>query len=140
MSIKLSGECHCGNISLDLHTEKGESDFVPRECSCTLCRKHRASWVSDPEGTLHLHYKNKDLVSSYRFGHKTSDFIVCARCGVLMVALCELEGRTRAVIYIRSMPEVTFAAQPITTNFDGKDIPVRLARRGRNWTGNVMFD
>ena len=140
MADTLQGACHCGNITFDLHTTKKAEALVPRECSCSLCRKHQASWTSDPEGTLHLHYKNRDHVSPYRFGHGTSDFIVCARCGVLMVALCEIEGRTRAVLNIRAMPEGLFTAPPITTNFDAETVEERLTRRKRNWTGNVVFD
>jgi len=136
----LSGECHCGNIIFDLHTDREASELVPRECSCGLCLKHRASWISDPQGEVHVHYKNRDHVSSYRFGHKTADFIICARCGVLMIAYCEIEGRGRAVLNTRSMPENLFTAPPVTTNFDGEDISARLARRAKNWTGKVIFD
>jgi hypothetical protein len=137
---KLSGTCHCGNITFDLHTGRQAREFVPRECSCGLCRKHRASWISDPEGKAHVHYKDRNLVSSYRFGHKTADFVICARCGVLMIAHCEIDGRTRAVLNIHAMPEGMFTTLPMTTDFDEEDVPARLARRAKNWTGNVLFD
>lgn len=140
MTTTFEGECHCGNIRFELHTSLAETALVPRECSCTLCRKHRASWISDPEGEVHVHYRNQNFVSSYRFGHGTADFIVCATCGVLMVAVCEIEGRTRAVLNIRAVREGTFTSPPITTNFDGEDVQARLARRARNWTGRVVFD
>lgn len=137
--IELQGECHCGNITFKLRTAKRAEEFVPRECSCTLCRKHRASWISDPNGEAHVQYEDESLVSSYRFGHRTADFIVCARCGVLMAATCELEGRTRAVLNTRTMPEGTLSATPKTTDFDAEDVEGRLARRTKNWTGNVVI-
>lgn len=135
----LSGACHCGNIRMDLHTQKKADELVPRECSCSFCRKHQASWISDPEGSVHIRYVDAKRVSPYRFGTKTADFIVCAYCGVLMVTTCEIEGRLRAVLNIRAMADVAFAP-PVTTDFDGEDVQSRLARRARNWTGSVVFE
>ncbi|MEZ5919002.1 MAG: hypothetical protein R3D66_03510 [Alphaproteobacteria bacterium] len=104
-----------------------------------MCKKHDASWISDPDGEAILSYKNKDNVSFYRFGHSTSDFIVCKICGVLTIAICEIDGRTRAVLNIKSMSDEKFTAEPVMTNFDDETVESRLERRSRNWTGNVVF-
>jgi len=133
----LKGSCHCGNVSFTLHTDKDVGDFVPRTCQCSLCKKHDASWISDPEGEADVHYANKDDVNPYRFGTGTSDFIICKKCGVLTVALCELESTTRAVLNVKSMLDHKFTKEAILTNFDGETVEARLARRTRNWTGKV---
>ena len=133
----LRGSCHCGNLKFELHTNKTEADFVPRTCQCGLCRSHGASWISDPEGKLVL-YESDDM-SRYQFGHKTSDFIIRPKCGVLIVALCEVEGQMRAVINIKAMPDHAFTTPEILTDFDDETIVSRLARRAKNWTGNVEF-
>lgn len=135
----LNGGCHCGNVSIALHTNRPHDEFVPRTCQCSLCKKHDASWISDPDGEATLSYKNKGNVSFYRFGHSTSDFIVCKNCGVLTIALCEIDGRMRAVLNIKSMTDETFTADPVMTNFDSETVGSRLERRGRNWTGNVII-
>lgn len=132
-----TGDCHCGNISFELYTNKDESDFTPRTCQCSLCKKHGASWISDPEGKLAL--QHSESISSYRFGHSTSDFIVCSKCGVLTIATCETENRLRAVINIKSMQNHTFPSEEILTNFDDENVEQRLARRTKNWTGNVTI-
>jgi hypothetical protein len=104
----LKGSCHCGNVAFALHTNKEASDFTPRICQCSLCKKHEASWISDPEGEAKLLYADRDNVSAYRFGTATSDFIICKKCGVLTAALCEIDGITRAVHNIRSMLDHVF--------------------------------
>ena len=90
MSLKneLQGKCHCGNISFTLKTNKSENEFTPRTCQCTLCRKHDASYISDPDGVLDVLF-NSAITSKYRFGHSTADFIICKECGVLTMALCD---------------------------------------------------
>ena len=134
------GSCHCGNVAIEMHTNRNEQSFTPRTCQCSLCRKHDASWISDPEGEAKLIFKDRNKVSFYRFGHSTSDFVVCKNCGVLTIALCELEERTKAVLNIKSMSDETFTAEPIMTNFDGETAESRLARRTKNWTDNVIVE
>jgi hypothetical protein len=136
----LEGKCHCGNFSIAFHTDKPLSELTPRECSCSFCRKHQASWISDPEGKVHVKYVDPALVSGYRFGTKTADFMVCRECGILLLTTCEINGRLRAVINIRSMQDMHFPVPAVATNFDGEDKEARFARRERTWTGNVIFD
>lgn len=131
------GSCHCGNVSFELRTNKDESDFIPRACQCTLCRRHGASWIADPDGKAQVCYANAQDVSAYQFGTRTANFITCKKCGVLTVALCEIDGLTKAVLNIKSMLDHTFPLTPIMTNFDGETVEERLARRKRNWTGEV---
>jgi len=139
MRHTLHGQCHCGNISVSFTPKKAVTEIAPRECSCGLCTKHKASWISDPEGIAEVIIKEPAQVSHYRFGTKTSDFILCRECGVLVIATCEIEGRKLAVINIRTMPEGSFTASPVTTDFDDEDVTKRLARRAKSWTGNVVI-
>ena len=65
----IKGSCHCSNITLSLYTDKSDSDFVPRTCQCDLCKKHGASWISDPLGEVHVAFLDRGDVSFYRFDH-----------------------------------------------------------------------
>jgi hypothetical protein len=51
---ELRGSCHCGNVEFTLFTEKSADDLVPRRCSCSMCRRHGASYISDPGARLVL--------------------------------------------------------------------------------------
>lgn len=132
---ELHGKCHCGNISFTLRTNKFENEFIPRICQCTLCRKHDASYISDPDGVLDISF-NSAITNKYRFGHSTSDFIICKECGVLTMALCDFNQGTRAVINIKSMNDYKFA-ESIQTVFDEESVESRLERRSKTWIGTV---
>ncbi len=134
------GGCHCGNIHIELHTNKVENEFTPRTCQCDLCKQHGASWIADPDGEAKLIIKDENLTSFYRFGQKTSDFVMCKKCGILTIALCELENSTKAVLNRTAMINEEFTTPEILTNFDGETVDNRLTRRTKNWTGNVIIE
>jgi hypothetical protein len=103
-------------------------------------RSFRTSWITDPRGSVAIRYRDGALVGKYRFGHSTADFIVCRECGVVVAAISEIEGRLRAVVNIRTMPEGAFTAPPVRTDFAGESVEDRLARRARNWIGAASLE
>lgn len=136
----LKSDCHCGNIHVELHTNLDAAAITSRICQCGLCKQHSAKWVSDAQGEAKLQFKDKDSVSFYRFGHSTSDFIICKNCGVLMAAVCKLDDNDRAVINITPMTKEVFSAPSVLTDFDYETVDERLARRARNWIGKVTIE
>jgi len=135
----LQGSCHCGNVEFTLLTEQSERSLVPRRCGCSMCRRHGASWISDPDAQLQLRIRDESFLSAYRFGHATSRWIVCARCGVLTAAICKVDGRLRAVVRSQSMVDHQFSAPEVATDFEDESIESRLARRARTWIGSVTL-
>jgi hypothetical protein len=134
---ELRGSCHCGNVEFTLFTEKSADDLVPRRCSCSMCRRHGASYISDPGGRLVLRYRDPSLLSVYRFGHGTAQWIICAKCGVLTAVLCGIDGRLRAVVRVQSILDQAFRAPEIPTDFEAESVAERLERRARTWIGTV---
>ena len=110
---ELRGSCHCGNVEFALFTGKS-AELVPRRCSCSMCRRHGASYISDPGARLALRYRDRSSLSTYRFGHGTAQWIICSKCGVLTAVLCEIEGRLHAVVRVQSMVERPSRRQKIT--------------------------
>ena len=133
----LRGSFHCGNVEFTRFTEKRSDELVPRRCSCTMCRRHGASYISDPGARLTLRYRDPSLLSVYRFGHGTAQWVICSRCGVLTAVLSEIDNRLRAVVRAQSMLEHSFAATETPTDFDGESVAERLERRARTWIGTV---
>ena len=133
---ELRGSCHCGNVEFTVCTEKSTDHLVPRRCSCSMCRRHGASYISDPDARLSLRYRDRSLLTAYRFGHGTSQWIICSRCGVLTAVLCEIEGRLRAVVRVQSMLEHAFPAE-VSTDFEAESVAERLERRAKSWIGAV---
>lgn len=70
-----------------LQTMRSADDCIPRACDCSFCRKHGASWVSDPEGSLRIEAHAADDLRRYRQGSETADMLFCAHCGVLMAVV-----------------------------------------------------
>ena len=135
----LKGSCHCGNVEFTLLTEQSERSLAPRRCGCSMCRRHGASWISDPDAQLELRYRDQSRLGVYQFGHATSRWILCARCGVLTAAICKVDGRLRAVVRSQSMLDHQFSALEVATDFEDESIEGRLARRAKTWIGSVTL-
>lgn len=138
MTNTLHGRCHCGAVTFALDTERGVATLGPRTCQCGLCLAHGASWTSDPAGALVI--AGAAHARAYQFGHKTSDFLFCRHCGVLLAAVCNVNGALRAVVNLRAMPGHDFTAPEALTDFEGEGAESRLERRTRNWTGAVRLE
>ncbi|HKU16636.1 MAG TPA: hypothetical protein VJQ52_19750 [Steroidobacteraceae bacterium] len=97
-------------------------------------------WTSVPGGALTITVQDQSLVSRYAFGTRTAEFHVCSRCGVVPVVTSEIEGRLYAVVNVNAFNAVDAALlRRSPANFDGEGTDSRLARRARNWIGNVRF-
>jgi hypothetical protein len=87
MTTTLSGSCHCGRVRVSLETTRAASDYSPRACDCSFCRKHGAAWLSDPQGALRVHAHDSGDLRIYRQGSDTADMLLCAHCGVLVAVV-----------------------------------------------------
>ncbi|MBI2381249.1 MAG: hypothetical protein HYV16_10910 [Gammaproteobacteria bacterium] len=137
----LHGRCHCGNIAYTLNWEPSPSEIPARACSCSFCTKHGGVWTACPEGRLRLSIKDPGQVSRYSFGTRTAEFHVCARCGVVPAATSDIEGRLYAVVNVNTLEDLDPALlRRAAADFEGESEEARLARRVRNWIGQVEFD
>lgn len=136
----LHGGCHCGNIRFELGWPATAPDIPARACTCSFCVKHGGVWTSNPAATLSVRFEDRALVSEYAFGTKTATFHVCARCGVVPIVSSNIEGRTHAVVSVNALNDVDPASlERAPISFDGEGVGDRLARRQRNWIGDVRF-
>jgi hypothetical protein len=124
-----AGHCHCGAICFEFETSKL---LTPRACQCGFCRKHNARTVSDPEGTAELTLG--ESVARYRFGTGTTDFLICARCGVYVGATAELDGRLYATLNLNAFDDPRLDLDAAPAFYDGEDPAAKAARRRARWT------
>ena len=138
--MQITGSCHCGNISFTLDW-RGDPDKIPaRACSCTFCRKHGALWTSNPESSLAVTVRDPALAATYRFATGTGLFHFCARCGVPLLVTCRIDERTYAVVNVNVLNDLEPSRlRRVEASFDGEAIESRLARRQRNWIGDVTI-
>jgi hypothetical protein len=138
--MRISGRCHCGNISFGLAWNPDPSEIPARACGCSFCRKHGGVWTSNPRAALEVEIGDPELVSQYAFGTGTALFHICTRCGVVPVVTSVIDTRTYAVVNVNAFDGVDPSLlRHAAANFDGEDEPARLARRQRNWIADVRF-
>jgi len=129
------GACHCCALGFEFVTALPPASWPVRACQCSFCLKHSGVYTSDPSGSVRFTHREPQLLSRYRFGHKTADFIFCGRCGGYLGAVTEEDGQTLMVINLHALdpqPEGLPAAQPMS--YEGETGGDRGTRRSARWT------
>ena len=124
-----SGHCHCGALRFSFESAV---PLAPRACQCGFCRRHGARTVSDPAGSAVLTLGAETL--RYRFGSTTTDFLLCARCGIYVGAAARIDGADFVTLNLNAFddPRLELAATPVS--YDGEDAAAKAARRRAHWT------
>jgi hypothetical protein len=129
------GQCHCGAIGFEFRTAAAPDAWPVRACQCSFCVKHGGVYTSDPAGSVRFTQADATLLSRYRFGHKTADFLFCGRCGGYLGAVTEESGETFAVLCIRAFdPQPAGLPAPQPMSYDGETSEDRNTRRAARWT------
>ena len=109
---QLTGGCHCGNIRVEIALPRPPGDYSPRACDCDFCRKHGASYLSDPHGSLLIRIEDERDGGRYHQGSGTADCLLCRRCGVLIGATFLCDERLYAAVNVRILDGAAgFAAE-----------------------------
>jgi hypothetical protein len=134
----ISGRCHCGNITFTLLWKPEPLEIQARACGCSFCIKHGGVWTSCPTASLKVIVQNPSLVSQYTFGTKTAEFHICSQCGIVPVVTSRIEDRLYAVVSVNVFEGVESSlVKRAAATFEGEGEEMRLARRRRNWIGDV---
>src|SRR6185312_13731802 len=72
---KLKGQCHCGNVRVEIELVRSPETYNPRACDCDFCSKHAAAYVSDPQGSLLMQVRDDAGISRYRQGSGAAECI-----------------------------------------------------------------
>jgi hypothetical protein len=136
--VLIRGRCHCHNVTFSLLWEPSPAEIQARACTCTFCTKHGGVWASHPPGILKVFIQKSNAVSKYSFGTHTADFYVCSKCGCVPVVSSTIEGRKYAVVNVNTFEDKLSArVRQVPVTHAEEDQAARLARRAKNWIGNV---
>ena len=136
----INGKCHCGNISFVLSWEPDPAEIPARACGCGFCTKHGGVWTSNPRGALKVKVLDPARVTRYQFGTRTAEFHICTGCGVVPLVTSRIDDHLYAVVSVNAFEGIEPSLlRRSPANFDGEGTGDRLARRKRNWIGNVAF-
>ena len=128
------GECHCGNIQVWFKTEITPGDFAPRACQCSFCRKHSTRALSDPSGHIHLTIKSGARLSRYQFGTGSTEFLICANCGVYVSAYMRNGNKAYANVMANVLLDHGTFGPGIPINYGAEDEEGKQNRRRKNWS------
>ena len=130
---------HCKNIRYRL-ISKLPSDRLPtRTCDCSYCLKQNGIYTSDPDGRLEYSVTNRTDLNCYQFGHKTANFYVCKKCGVMSFILSEIEGKVYGIVNLCALGDLKVSTLPHDRrDFEKESLDERASRRKKYWIGNVV--
>lgn len=132
---EFDGACHCGAIGFVYRTSNAPGNWQPRACQCSFCRAHASLTVSDPDGSLAFRAEDPAVLSKYRFGQRTADFLLCSRCGVYIGAVISSDHGTFGIINARALRSLDGPLpDPVAMTYEGEQINERLERRLERWT------
>ncbi|HSS06589.1 MAG TPA: hypothetical protein VLK83_05560 [Rhodanobacteraceae bacterium] len=136
----IHGSCHCRNIAFALDWQPEPYEIPARACTCSFCTRRGGVWTACPTGSLRVTIADPALVSAYRFGTETADFHICTRCGDAPVVTSLIDGQLFAVVSVNAFDDVEPSLlKRVSSNVEGEIEDARLARRKRNWIGDVAF-
>ena len=106
--------------------------LAPRACQCGFCRRHNVRMVSDPDG--HAELRLGPEVQRYRFATRSSDYLICGRCGIYVAAVAEMDGETYATLNLNTFddPRLDLPGEPVS--YEGETAEKKAERRRRKWT------
>jgi hypothetical protein len=123
-AVSMSGGCHCGQLRLRFSTTLDPASIVPRACDCSFCEKHGAAYVSDRR---------------YRQGSKSADFLLCARCGVLVAVVFEQDARLYAAVSARCLDQATGLGSAVAASPQQLSPGEKVARWSQLWVPDVAL-
>jgi len=132
------GHCHCGGLGFEFRTALPRAQWPVRQCRCSYCRSQGALWTSDPSGQLRFHGAPATM-TRYRFGQRSADFLLCARCGTLVGAVAQFGPCGIGVINLRALDVSGDSIPPArAVDYANENPSTRELRRRQNWT--PIFD
>jgi hypothetical protein len=128
---RVSGVCHCGNLSFELSTRTKPEDIRARACDCRFCRMHMAQNWSDPDGSVTIRVVNDKNLQKYRFALRTADFYICRVCGAYLGAVLADGDHAWSTINLRLS---SLSVDEEVASYGAEAEVDRIARRKRVWT------
>ena len=131
---RYEGSCHCGALGFTYLCTQPAEQWEVRECQCTFCRRHNSRNVSDPRGSVQIHIRDASKLERYRFGSKTTDFLLCKGCGVYIAAVLESPAGSFATININAIQPPVSVKSGRPMDYDAESAEDKRLRREQRWT------
>lgn len=135
------GSCHCGAIRIEFETERAPEEQILGACQCSFCRKHNARAFSDPRAAVRLIAEEPGQLQRYTFGLKTSEQILCRRCGVYLAMTLVDGAQVFSVVNIDALDDRAAFTGPLEPRvYDAEDRKARIERRKARWCPTTLVN
>jgi hypothetical protein len=128
----IKGECHCGNVRFEFETNINPNNLIIRNCQCRFCKLHGAATARDPKGSAKIFVNSTSIVKLYRFSTESTDFVLCANCGVYIGAVLTYRDSKYATLNMKLTELNTDNAVPIM--YEDETLGFRIAKRAEIFT------
>jgi hypothetical protein len=103
-------------------------------------RKHNARAFSDPKAHVTLTAADPQQLQRYSFGLRTSDQIICRRCGVYVAMTLTDGDRVWSVINVDTLEDrALFTREAEARDYSAEDREGRIARRKARWCPTTLI-
>ena len=133
-SHAFEGRCHCGAIGFIFRASQPPVQWAVRACQCSFCRGHGARTISDPQGSVTFQIAEASNLRRYRFGTRSSDFLICGNCGVYVAALLTSSNGQFATLNINTIRAPLDVPEAVPVSYEGESGEQRQSRREQRWT------
>ena len=114
------GRCHCGAIGFTFSTSRPPAEWTVRACQCSFCRGHGARTISDPKGSVAFQVAEASKLERYRFGTRSSEFLICRNCGVYVAALLTSNNGQFATLNINTIRVPLEVPEAVPVSYEGE--------------------
>jgi hypothetical protein len=127
----IEGTCHCGAVHVAIELSRPASEVELRACQCSFCRRHGARTLTDEQGQALIAVRDPRVLSHYRFGLHTADYLICRTCGTYIAAV--VDGRS-ATVNVGGLDLAAFRDRDATpVDYSAESAGDRLNRRRSRW-------
>lgn len=135
--MKITGGCHCGNISYEFTPDVAFDELPVRICGCSFCQKHGNRYTSDSAGHLVVTIRQNDEIADYQFGSGTTRSVFCKNCGVMPFMKLKTDEGLYAIINVNTADQPFDMTKAQNFDYSGENAKQSIARREKKWINNV---
>ena len=93
MKHKSTGTCRCEKVTFSLMLPNELEKYKSFTCDCDFCMKRNASYLSHPDGNLHI--ESSEPIDIIYQGSKQAAFLTCPSCKVLIAAVYQFNDNLK---------------------------------------------
>jgi len=114
-------------------TQRSESELGPRTCSCSFCSTQAAVYIADAKGSCSIKIIDPEAATYYRFGERTTDYLICERCGIFIATLVRKGPKTWSALNLNTTEHAALPAGEDTA-WQDQTAAQRVIFRQTRWT------